>query len=730
LPIRLDALPANCTPAMKLIALYVAAACAINDEGSDMIVANANPVRKVVTMLQKIQKKVEAEGQKEKQLHEKFMCYCTASGGELQKSIAETDTKLPQVAHDIKEAESKKNQLDADIKHSQEDRLSAKSAMADATAIKEKEAASYRTEKEELLANLEALTKAIAAIEKGMVGNFLQTTVAAAIRKLVISSQELLDVDRQDVLSFLSNGHGSDYAPKSGEIVGILKEMKETMAKELAKATEENGGSVQSYEELMAAKKKEIEALTASIQSKIVRVGELGVEIVQMKEDLSNSEAALLEDTTYLGTLEKDCATKAKEWEAICKTRAEELVALSETIKVLNDDDALELFKKTLPEASASFVQMSGSSDAVRTRALAMLATSSRPDGWQTELVTLALRGKKVDLTKVMKMIDDMVAVMKSEQVDDNNKKEYCSLQFDAFDDKKKGLVHSISDVDTEIEDAKSGLATVISEMKALEKGIAVLDKSVAVATEQRKQEHADYGDLLASDAAAKELLGFAKNRLRKFYSPKLYKPPPKREMSEEERITVNLGGTLAPTDAPGGIAGTGITVLAQVFQHVHKDVPPPPPETFGPYAKKAEETTGVIAMIDLLIKEIDEEMTEAEAMEKEAQADYEATMKDAAAKRIADTKILASKGAAKADLEADLEDHKESKASTTKELVATLKVVQALHGECDWLLKYFDVRKEARAAEIDSLVKAKAVLSGADFSLVQSAPQFLRSKA
>merc|ERR1719453_1660240 len=119
----------------------------------------------------------------------------------------------------------------------------------------------------------------------------------------------------------------------------------------------------------------------------------------------------------------------------------------------------------------------------------------------------------------------------------------------------------------------------------------------------------------MASDSAAKELLGFAKNRLNKFYNPKLYKPPPKRELSEEDRATLAAGGTLAPTAAPAGIAGTGVTVLSQVSQHgVAK--PAPPPEAPGAYKKKGEESNGVIAMIDLLVKDLDKEMTVAETEE------------------------------------------------------------------------------------------------------------------
>merc|ERR1719261_2100330 len=231
----------------------------------------------------------------------------------------------------------------------------------------------------------------------------------------------------------------------------------------------------------------------------------------------------------------------------------------------------------------------------------------------------------------------------------------------------------------------------------------------------------------MASDSAAKELLGFAKNRLNKFYNPKLYKAPAKRVLSEEDRITVSMGGTLAPTAAPGGIAGTGVTVLADVSAHSQAK-PPPPPEAPGAYKKKSGESGGVIAMIDLLVKDLDKEMTVAQAEEKDAQGDYETMMKDSAQKRADDSKTLADKQAALADLQAALNTHNEDHASTTKELAATVQYIQSLHNECDWLLKYFDVRKEARTSEIDALGKAKAVLSGADFSLVQtSSKKFLQ---
>merc|ERR1719189_3487380 len=170
----------------------------------------------------------------------------------------------------------------------------------------------------------------------------------------------------------------------------------------------------------------------------------------------------------------------------------------------------------------------------------------------------------------------------------------------------------------------------------------------------------------MASDTAAKELMKFAKNRLNKFYNPKLYKAPPKTELSREDRIVENMSGTAAPTEAPGGIAGTGIAVFAEVSSHDEQQVaPPPPPETFGAYQKKSEDSMGVMAMVDL-----HKEMTEAETTEKDAQSDYETAMKDAADKRTADSKLLSEKEGINAESEADLEAKTESKAAASAELM------------------------------------------------------------
>merc|ERR1719169_387449 len=122
----------------------------------------------------------------------------------------------------------------------------------------------------------------------------------------------------------------------------------------------------------MSAKTKEVATLQKQIEEEMKRVGELSMTIADQTNDLEETQDALGADQKFLLELKKGCATKTGEWEVICKTRAEELVALAETIKVLNDDDALELFKKTLP-GSASLLQVQVNEKAMKTRALEIL---------------------------------------------------------------------------------------------------------------------------------------------------------------------------------------------------------------------------------------------------------------------------------------------------------------------------------------------------------------------
>merc|ERR1719185_46907 len=487
------------------------------------------------------------------------------------------------------------------------------------------------------------------------------------------------------------------------------------MEKDLGDITKTEDAAIADFEALVAAKNKEIQAATEAIEMKLEKNGEMAVKIVNLKNDLEDAQDSLGEDQKFTEELKKGCATAQADYDSRVKGRAEELVAVQETIKILNDDDALDLFKKTLP--SPSLLQVTDTRD-IRDSALQALAGEKGEVSQKLGFIELALMGKKVSFDKVIKMMDDMVVLLKEEQKDDEAQKEWCETEFETSEDKEVELKHKLEGLTASIEEMTEGIKKLKEEIKALENGIVALDKSVAEATETRKAEHEEFVTVAAQNNAAVQLLGVAENRLNKFYNPSVYKAPPRRELMEEERIYVQSGGA-DPRDAEEaaaaqtGIAGTGVTVFEQSGA-----APPPPPATAGAYKKK--DAVGPTALIQKLANELKMEIQSNEMEEKEAQKDYEELMAESASKRAADSKTITEKETQKAGLEGELGTAEKDKKATSTDLMALGEYVAQLHGNCDFLLENFEVRKEARSGEIDAIGKAKAVLSGADYSLLQ----------
>merc|ERR1719482_878188 len=171
--------------------------------------------------------------------------------------------------------------------------------------------------------------------------------------------------------------------------------------------------------------------------------GEVAVTIVNLKNDLEDAQDALREDQKFVAELNKGCATAESDYESRKKGRAEESVAVSETIKILNDDDALDLFKKTLP--SPSLLQITSDRD-VRDEALsAFVDLKDSKHSAQLGLIQLAFMGKKAGFEKIIKMIDDMVVLLQEEQKDDETQKEWCEAEFDKSEDKEGELKRKIA---------------------------------------------------------------------------------------------------------------------------------------------------------------------------------------------------------------------------------------------------------------------------------------------
>jgi len=216
----------------------------------------------------------------------------------------------------------------------------------------------------------------------------------------------------------------------------------------------------------------------------------------------------------------------------------------------------------------------------------------------------------------------------------------------------------------------------------------------------------------MTENNAAKQLIEKAKNRLNKFYNPALYKAPKKRELTDEEKIRQSLGEKIDDSAPVEYIAGTTQTVLAQQEPYGKA------PETMtGTYQGKGQKSNSVIALLDMMVADIAKEMTESKVGEEQAQKDYEEFMAESKKNRAANQKSTNEATTGLANTNTRLAELADKKASTETLLSENAQRTANLHTSCDFLINNFDVRKEARAAEVEGLKNAKAILSGANFS-------------
>jgi len=669
----------------------------------------ANPIRKIVTLMQNMQKEIEAEGAKEKELFDKFMCFCNANTGDLGKAEEDAKAKAEEMAAKLKSEEAEKSQIEQELVDHKKDRETAKSDLAEATTLREKEATEFAAMKADSETNIAAMASAIPAIEKGMSGAaLLQMPAGRRLEKLVESFTNMDPMDRRNALAFLEQGSGAEeFSTGAGEILGILKQMKEEMEGNLASAETDEANAVAGFDSLKASKETEIEVATEAIETKTARSGELAVSVVQTKSALEDAQEEIENAGKYAEQLAAQCATKEKEWAARCEARTMEIKAIGEAIGILNDDDALDLFKKT----AASFVQQPTllqrsshrASPAKTAQAmLARIATKYQSVPVKLMLYTLNSKLKlksKGGMDEVIKMIDDMVVLLGKQQKEDDDAKESCREEFDIAEDEEKAAktkLEQLSAAQTEQQDAITGL---MEEISVLKKGISSLDYSVAEATEQRKEEHAEYIETVQMNEAAIGLVGKAKKKLEAFYSPK----------------------AASASAASASFIQSNAFSFVQVRAHTDSDAlfdvapPPPPPETFaGGEVKKNEKSAGVMGMMDGIVRDLENDVKDAEYEEKTAAKEYGELMADSQATRAADSQAIVDKTATKAETEGKLMETKEARAASAEDVKLSAATIDDLHARCDFIMQNYDMRKEARANEVDSLKNAKAVLSGA----------------
>jgi len=476
-------------------------------------------------------------------------------------------------------------------------------------------------------------------------------------------------------------GYYPSYTAQSGEIVGILKQLKDEMEADLSEAQKEEAMRSEEFEALRQAKTAEIEAGEKMEEQKEDELAKTANELAEAKEDLGQEQAILANNEAFLKNVKVTCADADKNWEERKAARQAEIVAVTETIGILTEDEAKDAAAGTyslLQRGSARRAAAESSEVQHRRREAARALREVAAKTHSPELSMLANTVELDAFAKVKKAIDDMIVMLKKQMEDEVKKNDWCKAEFKE---------NEMSTMKTE--DLKADLAAHIAELentiKTLEQEIAAHRKELERAQAElqgaglsRKAENLDYQTTVADQTATIAVLKKALTRLSKYYA--------------SEALLQRRAGREDP--APGSVAP-----VAQMTY------------------KASEGASGVMQMLEKLIVEAKALMAESKKSESEAQKAYETVIADTNAAVVALQKQITTKTKVKAKTTKEKQRTEEDLAAAVSELEGLNKYKADLHAECDFSLHNFDTRQDSRGQEIEALQQAKQILNGASLS-------------
>jgi hypothetical protein len=655
------------------------------------------PVTKVVTLLKDMQAQLEKEAEEDEEAYDKMACWCKTNDRDKTMSITEAEARINDLTTTIESTAAASGRLKTEIANEASDLAKSDKALAQLTAMRGKQAKEFNEEEKDMLQSIKALDSAIVVLSKhhgGGGGAALDqsalATIAQVMQTQMHNHQALLQGaitphQRRVVLGgFLQQAgrqpKGRSYQPQSSEIFGILRQMKETFEGNLADSQKEELANAKAFEEQKAAKGDEIKAITASLDEKKTQLAKSDETNAQSKEDLEDTQDSLSVDDKFLIDLKERCKMTDQEWELRQKSRQEEITAIVQAIAILTDDSARDTFSSTFNPA-ASFVQRSASSNKKhsdqRQKAVELLrATAAKTSS--PELAGLAMAAELDAFTKVKAAIDKMVKQLIEEKQAEITKKDYCTEKLNENELLTEKQVRKKSDSESKIAGLETSISELTENIGTIDKEIAEMNLQIKRAGEDRELVNRDFQATVADQRETQKLLQKALTVLKAVYT--------KTSVSQEK------------------------AALSQESSEVVQA--PPPPPGFKDYSQ-SRGGGGAVGLLEQIMG--DAKVLEAEAVKDEqtAQATYEKMIKDT--NKSIRTKLSAkvNKSEDKAKAEQDLGNTKSDFQAQSTELETLGNSKQDLKLDCDFLLKNFDVRQQAREEEVEALRQAKAILSG-----------------
>jgi len=638
--------------------------------------AKNRPVTKVINLLKDMSKQLQQEAEEDQEVYEKMQCWCTTNDKEKTQAIRDAELLIDQLSGTVEELVAQSSRLNAEIQNLEKEVAANSAALEKAQALRTKQLAEFNQEEKDLLQSVAALKSAITVLSKHH-PNFLQSestresllNIATVMSHQFATHKDLIEAsltfsDRSLLQEFIKGPYQS-YGAQSGQIFGILKQMKETFETNLTAGQREEADNRQAFEGLKAAKEDEIATGQQQVDTKTSQLADTDEKLAQSKQQIKDTKGSLSADEQFLLELKQKCQLTDQEWGQRQKTRQEEIAAVSQALNVLAGDDAHDTFTKTF---NPDFLQTVSD---VRKKAFRVLQKVASKTA-DPKLSAIAQQVQLDAFTKVKKAIDQMVAELKQQMDDEVKHRDWC---IDGFNENER--THTNTDRDhrevlAQIEDLSQNIDTLGKQIDELNRQVVELQTQIKRAGEDRVAENKQFRQTVNEQKETQALLKKAFDHLAAFYNKKSKKP-------------VLVQGPAAP-------AG---------FKTMEKN------------------TSGnkVLQLLQQIINDAAEMEAEAKRGEQDAQEAYESFLKETRRSVDKKTKARVDSEENKAKKEVERSDALGTSASLQAELESLQAEELDLHKSCDFVVKNFDLRQEARGQEIDALRQAKAILSGSNFA-------------
>jgi chromosome segregation ATPase len=640
------------------------------------------PITKVINLIKDMLEQLEKESEEDKEVYEKMACWCETNDKEKTTAIADQEEHITGLTSTIEELTATSAKLNTEIKNLEHETAKNQEALDKATEMRQKDLADFNAEEKDVLQSIGAMKSAIVVLSKH--NEFLQVnddsliTIAsnlqwalhkhgALLRKITTPDQhKMVTAFLQEPGSlFETTAFKESYAPQSGAIFGILKQMKESFETNLANSQKEEMEGQKAYADLKAAKESEIKAGQELLDTKTQELADADEKKAESETDLEDTSNSLAADQKFLMNLKETCQITDQEYEERTKSRQEEIKGCSEALAILSSDDAHDTATATF-----NFLQTTMSK---RSEAATVLSDAAKKFG-NPRLSALASRVRLDAFTKVKAAIQEMIDALLQEKKDEIKHKDFCTEALNTNEREQELKQRDIAKLDSKLADLTSTIDTLSKELSTLDAEIAEMNTQMKRAGEDRELENTDFQKTVQDQRATKDLLTRALDVLKGVFAKKFLQ----LEAKEKQE--------------PAG---------------------PPPPAGFKKY-EQSSGAGGVMGMIEQIIRDTETLEGEAIKAETDAQKAYEQFVKDSNASIEEKTRSITEKKSEKAAAEEDKTATAEGKETAMSEMQQLSNENADLHKSCDFTLNNFDIRQEARDQEVEALRQAMAILSGA----------------